>query len=73
MDVGCASVAFVVVVPAFVASGESIERGGIVDSIVVVGFGKSFDRGCCSVAVCCAFGGAVPIEERIVRLIYGKD
>jgi hypothetical protein len=36
--------------------------------VSVVGFGKSFDRGRCSVAVCCATGGAVPIEERTVRL-----
>ena len=41
---------------------------GIVDSFVVVAFGKSFDRGCCSFGVFFAFGGAVTNEERIVRL-----
>ena len=68
MDVRCASLAFVVVVPAFVPSGESIERGSIVDSFVVVALGKSFDRGCCSFGVFFDFGGAVTNEERIVRL-----
>ncbi len=41
---------------------------GIVDSIVVVAFGKSFDRGCCSFGVFLAFVGAVTNEERRVRL-----
>ena len=75
---GRASVAVVVVDPASIVvvvvvaldstsfAGSVSSPGG--DSIVAVAFGKSFDRGCCSFGVCFACGGAVPIEERIVRL-----
>jgi hypothetical protein len=76
--VGRASVAVVVVDPASIVvvvvvaldstsfAGSVSSPGG--DSIVVVAFGKSFDRGCCSFRVFFAFGGAVPIEARIVRI-----